>query len=114
MDSERQASLSNTVTNFRAIVPTGGVKVTGFSIDNTANSAITYLHIFGVPAASVTLGTTTPIFIFPIGAQSAALETPNEYNFLGQAITGLSAAVTTTATGTTAPSTAVDVTIYFK
>jgi len=114
MDQETQSSLSNTVTNFRATVRAGGVTLKGFSIDNIANTATTYLSVFGVPAASVTLGTTTPIFRFPISGQSAVLETANVYKFLGQATTGLSAAVTTTATGTTAPSTAVSVTLYFE
>ena len=114
MDQETQSALSNTVTNFRATVRSGGVTLKGFSVNNIANTATTYLSVFGVPAASVVLGTTTPIFRFPIGSQSAVLETANSYNFIGQATTGLSAAVTTTETGTTAPSTAVSVTLYFE
>lgn len=114
MDQERQSALSNTVTNFRATAPSGGLTLKGFRLDNLDNSATTYLHIFSAPAASVTLGTTVPMFRFPISANTAVLETPNKYNFLGQALTGLSAAVTTTATGTTAPATAVDVTLYFE
>ena len=114
MDQEIQSALSNTVTNFRATLPTGISTLKGFSVNNIANAATTYLSVFGVPAASVVLGTTVPIFQLPIGAQSAVLETANKNNFLGQMITGLSAAVTTTETGTTAPSTAVRVVLYFE
>lgn len=114
MDQEIQSALSSTVTNFRTTLPTGGQTLKGFSVNNLANAATTYLSVFGVPAASVTLGTTVPIFQFPVGAQSAVLEPAERHKFLGQATTGLSAAVTTTETGTTAPSTAVRVVLYFE
>lgn len=114
MESQTQSALSSTVTDFRATMPTGIAALKGFSVNNLANSATTYLSVFGVPAAQVTLGVTTPIFQFPIGAQSAVLETAHRDKFLGQISTGLSAAVTTTETGTTAPSTAVRVVLYFE
>tara|TARA_R100000655_G_scaffold30670_1_gene61649 strand:+ start:11712 stop:12098 length:387 start_codon:yes stop_codon:yes gene_type:complete len=72
-------------------------------IDNTANSAKTYVRLFDVASGSVTNGTTDPDFILPCAASSVA-----EYNFFPGAFfdTELSATASTSAgtSGTGAPS----------
>lgn len=114
MDKEIQTALSGTVTNFRATLPAGGVSLKGFSCDNLNNTATTYLNVYGVPAASVVIGTTVPIFSFPIAASAAVLEGGQKHLFLGQAITGLSANVSTTRGGSTSPSSTCHVALYFE
>jgi hypothetical protein len=75
------------------------------------NASVAYIQVFDVASASVTLGTTAPDLVFGIPASSAAnLEITNGVN-MGTAIT---LACTTTATGSTAPSTGLDITALFK
>jgi hypothetical protein len=75
------------------------------------NSSVAYIQVFDVASGSVTLGTTAPDMIFGIPATSGAnLEITNGVN-MGTAIT---LACTTTATGSSAPSTGLDLTIFFK
>ena len=71
------------------------------------NSAQVYLQVFSVASGSVSLGTTAPKLSIPIAPTSTggfALSNPG----ITIGGTGMSAAVTTTATGNTAPSTAAD------
>lgn len=70
------------------------------------NSSQIYVQVFNVASGSVTLGTTVPLLSIPIAATATggfALSNPG-INFS----TAMSAAITTTATGLTAPSTAGD------
>lgn len=115
MDKKINASLGATVTDFQATLPMGGVSLKGFELDNLANAAVTYLNVYGVPAAQVVVGTTVPIFSWPIGGQSAQMEPGNRHKFLGQATTGLSANVSTLRGGSVAPSsTTVYAALYFE
>jgi len=102
-------------TNVGATVNT--IKATGatlFSmvIDNTSNTAITYVKFFFVAAGSVTLGTTGPDWIVPIpSSKKITVPLPD-----GPAYpTALSyAAVTTNGTaGTTAPTNPVVLTVLY-
>jgi hypothetical protein len=75
------------------------------------NASVAYIQVFDVASGSVTLGTTAPDLVFGIPASSAAnLEITNGVN-MGTAIT---LACTTTATGSTAPGTGLDITALFK
>lgn len=70
------------------------------------NSSQVYIQVFNVASGSVTLGSTTPAFSVPIAATSTGGFVLPMFgvNFS----TAISAAATTTATGSTAPSTAAD------
>ena len=70
------------------------------------NSSQIYVQLFNLPKASVTLGTTTPILSVPIAPTSTGgfALSPSGLVFTG----AISAAATTTATGSSAPSTAPD------
>lgn len=97
------ASLSNTVT---AIKGSAG-QVYGYDLHNP-NAAISYVQFFNAATGSVTLGTTSPFMSIGIPANSrAALEFPHGVAFG----TAISVAATTTRTGSTAPSSPVDINI---
>jgi hypothetical protein len=75
------------------------------------NGTIAYVQVFDVASASVTLGTTPPDLVFAIPPASAAnLEITNGVNMA----TAMTLACTTTATGSTAPGTGLDLTLLFK
>jgi hypothetical protein len=79
------------------------------------NTAATYIQVFDVASASVTLGSTAPDMVFCIpgnasGGAAANLEFTNGVNMA----TAITLACTTTATGSTAPSTGLDLTLFFK
>lgn len=75
------------------------------------NASVAYIQVFDLATGSVTLGTTAPDLVYGIPAGSAAnLELANGVN-MANAIT---LACTTTATGSTAPGTGLDLTLYFK
>lgn len=75
-------------------------------IDNTANSAKSYVKLYDAALAAVSVGTTEPDFILPVAASSTA-----EYSFFPGVFfdTGLNAACVTTAgkTGSSNPTNAV-------
>jgi hypothetical protein len=82
----------------------------GYYIYNP-NATVAYLQVFDVASASVTLGTTVPDMIFAIPAASAAnIEITCGVNMA----TAITLACTTTATGLTAPTTGLDMTIFYK
>ena len=95
---------NNTV---QAIKASAGV-LRGYFLDNTANSATTYFQFFNVAAGSVTLGSTSPMFVIPVPAGLAAnLTMSGGWTFS----TAMSFAVTTAYNNSTAPASAVDCTI---
>lgn len=75
-------------------------------------SAATFVHFYNTAAASVTVGTTNPLFTVVVPATSAAnLAFPYPVNFSNA---GWSIAATTTAGGNTAPATGVSAVIWYK
>lgn len=79
---------------------------------NNASAAISYLQVFDAKqTADVTLGATTPNFVFPLQASvNNAIEVPPE----GLAcLNGIVVAVTTTATGAAAPANPSTGTLYY-
>lgn len=77
-----------------------------YFLDNTANSSATYFQFFNVASSSVTLGSTSPLFVIPVPAGLAA-----NLNMNWAFSTAMSFAATTTYNGSTAPASAVDCTL---
>jgi hypothetical protein len=93
------SALAGTVT----AVSTSSVRLTTLSCYNT-NASASYVQLFAASTANVTLGTTAPNFVLSLPASQSV--TFNMYPGIG--FNGaLSAAATTTATGSTGVSTGV-------
>lgn len=74
-------------------------------------AAVTFVHFYNTASASVTVGTTNPLFTIPVPAGAAAnLMFPCGVTFSNA---GWSCAATTTAGGNTAPSTGVSAVIWY-
>lgn len=83
-------------------------QIDGYFIGNTANSATTYVQFFD--ATSVTVGSTSPKFVLEIPAglgANLALDPGIQFP------TGIMVAITTTASGSTAVSSAVNFTAWY-
>jgi hypothetical protein len=104
-----------------------GLSTTVVSVKNAAgelgsyhcvnqSGAVAYVQVFDAPTAgSVTLGSTTPVLSFGLPAASSLpgggnLEWSNGIHFAN----GIQVAATTTSTGSSAPSTAVDCNFAYK
>jgi len=92
-----QTALTNTAVSVKASAGQFG----GYMFNNP-NASITYIQIFNVASGSVTLGTTAPTYVVPIPPNASA--NVEFANGIAHA-TAISAAATTTATGSTAPTT---------
>lgn len=104
----RASAISTTVVAIKST--TGQLGVAQCYNPNTLQ---VYLQVFNLPSGSVTLGSTSPTLSIPIAPTNTggfALAFPGGFQFNG----GMSAAVTTTATGSTAPSTAADCNFGFN
>lgn len=74
-------------------------------------AAVTFVHFYNTAAASVTVGTTSPLFTIAIPAGSAAnLTIPQGITFSNA---GWAVAATTTAGGNTAPTTGVSLVVWY-
>lgn len=94
---------SNTaLSNTKQAAVAAACCVTGYSWHNP-NSAVSYLQVFDVASGSVTVGTTAPTYVIGIPANGTA---NIEYSLGIKHATALTVAATTTATGSTAPSSA--------
>jgi hypothetical protein len=89
-------------TTVRTVKTTPG-SFKGYMVYNP-NATVAYIQMFDT-AGAVTLGTTAPTFVIPIPATSGANVLTDDGITLSQ---GLKLACTTTATGSTAPSTGLD------
>lgn len=101
-----QTGLTNTVVSVKGSAGSLG----GYMFYNP-NAAVAYIQVFNVASGSVTLGTTTPTYVIPIPPAAAANV---EFSLGINHTTAISAAATTTATGSTAPSTALTGFFIFK
>ena len=82
----------------------------GYYVSNVANTASSCLQVFDTSGA-VTLGSTTPSMVYEIPASGAA----NIEISQGVSMTkGIKLAVATTCTGSTAPSSGLNLNIYFR
>lgn len=102
------AAQTTTVRTVKGTAGTWG----GYQTIYNPNVSVAYVQVFDVATATtVTLGTTVPDMIIPIPAGSAAnVEIVNGVNMA----LGIKLACTTTATGSTAPGTGLDMTVLFK
>lgn len=104
--SDGATALTNSAQAIKASAGSFG----GYYIYNP-NTSATYVHVYNVAAASVTVGTTNPKLTFCIPASSAAnIEIANGVPFG----TALSCSATTTGGGNTAPTTALEAIFFFK
>jgi hypothetical protein len=98
------------LTNSAQVVKGSAGKFGGYYVYNP-NSSATYVLVYNVAAASVTVGTTTPKLVFCIPATAGAnLEILAGIPF----DTAMSIAATTTGGGNTAPTTALEAMIWYK
>lgn len=99
------------LTNSAQVIKASAGKFYGYYYYNP-NSSATYILIYDVAAASVTVGTTTPKLVYCIPATSGA----NVEISMGIPFTnaGWSIACATTGGGNTAPSVALEVMVYYK
>lgn len=101
-----QTALTNTVVAAKA----SAGQVGGHMFYNP-NSSVSYIQVFNVASGSVTLGTTAPTMVVPIPPGAAAnVEWANGIAYG----TAISFAATTTATGNTAPATALTGFLLYK
>lgn len=83
--------------------------LTGYNLDNTSNTAVTYVQVFDAAATTdVNLGTTAPTMVLSIPA-GAVLDGPQVPSIAFQS--GIVIAATTTRTGSTAPATSIGATL---
>lgn len=99
-------ALTNTVVAVKASAGQFG----GYMFYNSNSSAV-YIQVFNAATGSVTLGTTNPTYVIPLPANGAA--NVEFANGIAHG-TAISVAVTTTASGSTAPTTALNGFILFK
>ena len=89
---------------------TGPGVLAGYMIYNP-NATVAYVQFLDVAGSgTVTLGTTVPVLSLPIPATGAANLNGLNISFAN----GIQLACTTTATGSTAPSTGLDVNVWFS
>lgn len=101
---------STALTNSAQAVKASAGLFGGYYIYNP-NSSATYVHVYNVGAASVTVGTTNPKNTYVIPATSAAnLEIVRGLNYN----TAISVSATTTGGGSTAPTTALEANFWYK
>lgn len=99
-------ALSNTKTAVNAAASTMG----GYMFYNP-NSSVVYIQVWNVAIGSITVGTTAPTYVIPIPATSSG---HIEFTCGIKHGTEINVAATTTATGSTAPSTAIDGFMLYK
>jgi hypothetical protein len=102
-------------TTVKAIKSSAAGTFGGYMIGNP-NSTAAYVQVFDVATSgAVTLGSTTPTMVYFIPGNASGGAAANvEYSNGVHMSNGIQLACTTTATGSTAPSTGLDMTILFK
>ena len=98
------------LTNTKVAVKASAGKFGGYMFYNP-NASVEYIQVFDVASGSVTLGTTTPTYVIPLPASSGA---NIEFNNGIPHATAITVAATTTATGSSAPGTALTGFFLFK
>jgi hypothetical protein len=107
VDTYRNTALSNTATAIKA----SAGSYYGWHYYNP-NTSDVFVQLYDVAAASVVVGTTTPKITHWVPAQGALDDWPLAIPITFS--TAITIAVTTTATGGTAPSSAILVDVYYK
>lgn len=102
---------STALTNTAQAIKASAGQLYGWYIYNP-NSSAQYVQLYNTASASVTVGTTSPLFMLTIPATSAAnVEFTNGITFSNA---GWSCAATSTAGGNGAPTTALDAVFFYK
>lgn len=102
---------STALTNSAQAIKASAGQLYGWYIYNP-NSSAQFVQLYNTAAASVTVGTTSPLFMLTIPATSAAnVEFTNGITFSNA---GWSCAATSTAGGNGAPTTALDAVFFYK
>ena len=100
------------LTATAVLAKAGSVTIGSYNISNP-NSSPVFIQVFNAATAgAVTLGTTPPTFVLTVPAANGVLDgnLAGSYNLpLGMVV-----AATTTATGNTAPTSAVPITIFYS
>lgn len=108
-----QSALSSTKAQIKATAGTFG----GYINLYNPNTAVTFIQVFNLASASVTVGTTAPDFVITLPGIAAAAGTGTDRNLeitCGLKMsTGITIAATTTATGSSAPANAITATFLF-
>ena len=107
----RAAVVTSALTNTVVAVNPGYTNFSYMQCYNPA-AAASYVQVFNAIPGNVTLGTTVPAIIIPMGTLQAT-----NFAFADQGLTlpvAMSVAATTTATGSTAPATAVTCTFGYN
>jgi hypothetical protein len=99
------------LTSTAQVISAAAGQVYGWYIYNP-NSSAQFVQFYNTAQASVTVGTTNPLFMLTIPATSAA--NVNFVQGIAFSNTGFSISATSTAGGNGAPSTALDAVIFFK
>lgn len=108
---EDPSTVVNTAaTNTAAVAKATGGVFLGADVYNS-HTAVVFLQVFGVPAASVTLGTTVPIASYAIPAEGIRYIEPFRPP-VGD--TGISYAVTATRNGSGAPGATASLQLHYK
>lgn len=101
------------LTNTATAVKSSSAGLLGTAYCYNPNASVAYLQVFdAATAASVTVGTTVPKLSFGIPSALASGIGPGPVGI--QFLNGIQVAVTTTATGSTAPSSAMDCNVTFN
>lgn len=101
---------ASALTNSAQVIKASAGKVYGYYIYNP-NVAAQFVQFYNTAAASVTVGTTSPLFMLTIPAGSAA----NLFSDIGITFgTAISWAATSTAGGNGAPSSSLDAVVWYK
>ncbi len=101
-----QTALTNTKVAVKASAGSFG----GYMLYNP-NAAVTYIQVFDVASASVTLGATTPTYVIPLPPAAAANV---EFSLGISHAAAITLTATTTATGSTAPTSSLTGFFLFK
>ena len=98
------------LTNSAQVIKGSAGQMYGYYIYNP-NASATYVIVYNIAAASVTVGTSTPAMVFCIPATSGAnLSIPQGIAFS----TAMSIAATTTGGGNSAPSSSLECMVWYK
>ena len=101
-----KAAVKDTVTSIK----TKPGAIFNISIINY-DASVRFLQVFDVASTSVTLGTTTPVYVLGVASSGVATAEIDSGIYCGTAI---SIAVTTTSTGSTGATTGADVSIVYS
>lgn len=115
MPSPWTPQFDSSVGNTAQACKAAGGLLGGITVENPNTTQI-FIQVFNALAADVTVGSTTPVFVFPIPAGDGT-NSGIFAEFFGEGIqltAGITYTATTTATGAGAPTTALKMSLLYK